>query len=252
MEITYQDYLDENDKLNDSKGGHSMAEIAPVALMGMELARRGIIRVGHHRPNCDSPIENKFQHDLLKFPHDLTKITRQFPVPCSLKTYRIDFVLEKDGRRVGLECDGKEFHDQFIDCVRDEEIIRSGLIQRIIRIPGTDICYNRHEVLTILNRLEPSLWNRMIGSQENAAHPIDCSNIGFRETSTRTGYLEFIWEYLFFHEDYEVYEQDPYYCDRSSGEPGRFSKSQMVHRRDRRPTVIRFMDLKTLESKRVL
>lgn len=195
MDAIYEDYLlaleDPHPK------DPTMKQCVADAIEELRREIKGEIRVGHHYDKCDSPLERTFQHYLLKFAHELTKIHRQFKVTCGSKIYRLDFALERNGRIVGIECDGKEFHDINQDSERDKAIISTGLVNRIIRLPGKDIHHCRWEVILILNAIEPSFWNDRISNNEMECHPIEDSWIRQDSPSKRTGYAEIVWRYHF-------------------------------------------------------
>lgn len=52
--------------------------------------------------------------------------------------YRLDFLVERNGRRVAIEADGREFHDSERDRRRDEALLARGL-DRVFRFSGSAI-----------------------------------------------------------------------------------------------------------------
>ena len=52
--------------------------------------------------------------------------------------YRLDFLIEHDGRQVAVEADGHDFHDAKRDAVRDGELRASG-IKEVLRFTGSEI-----------------------------------------------------------------------------------------------------------------
>jgi DNA helicase II / ATP-dependent DNA helicase PcrA len=52
--------------------------------------------------------------------------------------YRLDFLVERDGRQIGIEADGRDFHDAERDARRDEELVGMG-IEAVLRFTGSEI-----------------------------------------------------------------------------------------------------------------
>ena len=72
--------------------------------------------------------------------------------------YIVDFVLTKIGRKVGIEIDGKEWHDVKKDERRDKELVKDWGFLKIVRIPASDV-YRKKQFfktleLELLNRRE--------------------------------------------------------------------------------------------------
>lgn len=69
------------------------------------------------------------------------------------KVFYLDFVLsnEKKKKSLGIECDGKEFHQVTTDSIRDTAILQSGAVQEIVRIPGRDIWFRVHDVFQMIS-----------------------------------------------------------------------------------------------------
>jgi very-short-patch-repair endonuclease len=60
--------------------------------------------------------------------------------------YKIDFVIEKNNKLIGIEIDGKQ-HRLQNDSLRDKRILKTGKIFKIIRIPANYIYKNRFEAI---------------------------------------------------------------------------------------------------------
>lgn len=85
---------------------------------------------------CDSPLEENlaelFTH---KFPHNNPQdifIYQQYPV----LNYRLDFLIKTPVGSIGIEIDGKDYHDKNKDFYRDTEILKSGKVNKIFRFTG--------------------------------------------------------------------------------------------------------------------
>jgi len=73
--------------------------------------------------------------------------------------FRVDFVISRltGARKIGIECDGKDFHSAARDSKRDLAIVSTGALNRIYRISGRDIFAKIHDVLHLLSWQEPWL-----------------------------------------------------------------------------------------------
>lgn len=67
--------------------------------------------------------------------------------------FRLDFVLEVKGLRVGIECDGEPFHDRVRDMYRDAAILGSHQVSEIVRFRGTDLFNSPSDCVLILSRM---------------------------------------------------------------------------------------------------
>jgi very-short-patch-repair endonuclease len=109
------------------------------------------MRLPANDPPSESPIATAIELQLCK--HDLkdTEFRREYPAPTEWADFRIDIVLANNGRRVGIECDGAAFHNEFRDELRDSLILGSGLVDTIWRLPGSDIHNHIHDCLCLIS-----------------------------------------------------------------------------------------------------
>ena len=110
-------------------------------------------------PPSESPIATAIELQLCK--HDLndTEFRREYPAPTEWADFRIDIVLANSGRRVGIECDGASFHDEFRDELRDSLILGSGLVDTIWRLPGSAIHNHIHDCLFLISLYDDFLFD---------------------------------------------------------------------------------------------
>jgi very-short-patch-repair endonuclease len=75
--------------------------------------------------------------------------------------YRIDFVVTdpSNGRKIGIEIDGKMYHNTEQDSVRDSRIINNSDISCIVRFEAHDLMYNAPFITIALLKKFPSLFN---------------------------------------------------------------------------------------------
>ena len=99
---------------------------------------------------CDSPIEDLFYYDFQKVMSEEGTIHRQVECLTPVGAFRLDFMLQLPDRRVGFECDGKDFHDEEADSIRDRAIIDAGHVDRIYHLRGRDIHFRLHDALDLI------------------------------------------------------------------------------------------------------
>ena len=112
-----------------------------------------------YEPPYDSPIEEKFAWNVVKYLLSTVQLMPQYTVETLCGLFRLDFVLEsQDGRKIGIECDGKEFHDEYRDEWGDSMILGDSDIYAIFRFRGCDIKHHIEDLLYITNLEEPSIF----------------------------------------------------------------------------------------------
>lgn len=105
-----------------------------------------------HKQVCDSELEFDFLRVAVRrFDMDQIRIMQQVVVG----RYRIDFTLEDPFRRIGIELDGKRFHDTSRDFFRDQEILKSGFVSAIVRIPFRAMWYYREAIPDLISAKFP-------------------------------------------------------------------------------------------------
>ena|ERR1044071_7418384 len=109
---------------------------------------------------CDSPIEDIFYYEYQKVAAPGVRISRQFECSTKLGTFYLDFLVELANRRIGIECDGKDFHDRQRDDGRDRAIIEAGRIDCIYRLRGRDIYYHLHDAFDLMRFREGSFFSQ--------------------------------------------------------------------------------------------
>lgn len=113
-----------------------------------------------YSPPYDSPIEDSFALHYVKYAAPDIDLIPQFKVNTLCGTFIVDFALiDKSGYRVGVECDGKKFHEESHDEWRDAMILGENHLDAIYRIRGSDIHYYIEDVLFLLAALEPNQFN---------------------------------------------------------------------------------------------
>lgn len=91
------------------------------------------------RTILESPLELMFIETLEKYLSPKVKIIPQYEVKTICGNFRLDFLLEVDGKKIAFECDGKEFHNELNDEWRDALILGNREIDSIYRFRGKDL-----------------------------------------------------------------------------------------------------------------
>ncbi len=109
-------------------------------------------------PPYESKIEEKFAYNIQKYLGFGVSFTKQVWVNTLGGRYRLDFTMEREGVRIGLECDGKEYHCPARDRARDCNILETGFVSAIYRFQGKDINLNIEDSLFLLSLCEPDFF----------------------------------------------------------------------------------------------
>jgi hypothetical protein len=69
-----------------------------------------------YNPPYDSPIEDRFAENLVKYLRDDVDLSTQVECKTICGDFHLDFLITSgNGAKVAIECDGKEFHDSYRD-----------------------------------------------------------------------------------------------------------------------------------------
>jgi len=116
--------------------------------------------IATYTPPYDSPIEDRFALHYVKYASEEVDMAPQFEVATLCGHFIIDFVLTtSEGYRVGIECDGREYHDQSRDEWRDAMILGESHVDAIYRLRGSDITYYIEDILYLMAVLDPHLFS---------------------------------------------------------------------------------------------
>lgn len=108
----------------------------------------------------ESPIERDFALMGMKRFKAGSGLRAQVPFKTYLSRRRVDFVVFVDGMAIGLECDGRDFHEDIeADRGRDADLVASGCLDAVYRIRGTDIWNHMEDLVYSLSVLEPALFD---------------------------------------------------------------------------------------------
>jgi hypothetical protein len=106
----------------------------------------------------DSPLEELLFDQLSKQLPRGAPLENQVDVETICGPFRLDFMATVQNRRIGIECDGKEFHDQYRDEWRDAMILGDRRADEIIRFRGCDLTYHLEDCVFLLSKIQPLLF----------------------------------------------------------------------------------------------
>lgn len=109
-----------------------------------------------HIDLLESEIERIFYSEICKVISDKIKFEPQFEISTICGNFRIDFYFELNGKRIGIECDGKEFHKGSRDSFRDAILLGDNHIDEIFRFKGKDVFYHIHKSIFMIFFLHPN------------------------------------------------------------------------------------------------
>lgn len=109
-----------------------------------------------YKPPYDSPIEDLFAWHCQKHLSTNVRFDSQVNVQTQHGLLRIDFVL--DGR-VAVECDGRDFHEDLRDEIRDAVLLGEGHFKTVYHFRGCDITYHPDDCIWLMSKLNPELFS---------------------------------------------------------------------------------------------
>ncbi|MEW6619874.1 MAG: hypothetical protein AB1422_11160 [bacterium] len=116
--------------------------------------------MAYYSPPYESPIEDKFAYNLVKYLADDITFEAQVEINTICGRFRLDFVASTaNGKKVAFECDGKDFHEESRDEWRDAMILGGGEMDTIYRFRGSDITYHLEDLLYFVSRCDPELFS---------------------------------------------------------------------------------------------
>ena len=110
-------------------------------------------------PPYDSPIEEQFAWHFTKYVHPDIELLTQYEIPTNHGTFKLDFAIQVNNKIIGIECDGKEFHNIWRDVWRDIAVIENSIVSEVFRFRGCDITYHINECLIVLSWYYPDLFD---------------------------------------------------------------------------------------------
>lgn len=146
----------------------------------------------------DSPIEKELYRVISKYLAVETNISNQNEFVTPNGNYRVDFLLQSGDRKVVLEANGKEFHDDGTDIYRGAFILGFSDVSSVFYIRGCDITYSLPTVLYAISQHEPLLFSERglksleaLSEVKKGRGEIDHSDILCTETGIKPTSSEF-------------------------------------------------------------
>jgi hypothetical protein len=110
-------------------------------------------------PPYDSPIEDRFVFHFENYAATDLELFPQVQVETLCGRFVLDFVARTpSGYRVGIECDGRDYHDPGRDEWRDAMILGDEHVDALYRIRGSDIHHVIHDVLFLMATFDSVLF----------------------------------------------------------------------------------------------
>lgn len=112
-----------------------------------------------YAPPYEHPLEDEFAWHLVKYLNADSGLGYQVKVRTPVANLWIDFIIEYNNRRVGIECTGL-YEDETELNLRDALIVGSGAVDTLYRLRGIDVMYRLHDCLYLVSRWDTELFSR--------------------------------------------------------------------------------------------
>lgn len=106
----------------------------------------------------ESRIEEIFYLNLVKYINEETVVHPQEIKHTRHGTFRLDFAIDSS-LRVAFECDGRDFHDEFRDEMRDAILLGERHIDVIYRLPGSAIFNATADLLFLIMKWDSWMFS---------------------------------------------------------------------------------------------
>lgn len=110
-------------------------------------------------PPYESPIEADFASCCFKHLRPDVHVQKQVEVSTTHGGFRIDFVLSLGGKRVAVECDGRDFHEDGRDEFRDAILLGEGHLETVYHFRGCDLVYYPDDCIWLMSAVDPHLFS---------------------------------------------------------------------------------------------
>lgn len=107
---------------------------------------------------CESPIERRFLSGIIPVLADGVEINCQRELLAGGSRYRVDFWCLAGGRRIIIECDGRDYHDFFRDQARDSNILFADRADEVFRLRGCDVNGRLDASIGMLRTMTPQMF----------------------------------------------------------------------------------------------
>lgn len=117
------------------------------------------LRSPAYDPPYESPIEDAFAWHAVKHLSRDAVFDKQVDALTRWGLFRLDFVIRTGSRVIGVECDGRDYHDIWRDQMRDALILGAGVVDVVYRFPGSAIFHSPEACLYCLALCEPAAFD---------------------------------------------------------------------------------------------
>jgi len=203
----------------EAMGLEHIGEVLPRAVGG--IATGSSHYVDFFDSPCESPIEDIFASYCLRHLRGTVSVDRQVEVDTQHGHFRIDFVLTVGGKKIAVECDGRDFHNRYRDEFRDALLLGGCHFETVYHFRGCDITYWPDDCIWLMSVLDPRLFserghrqlgrlhhsevNRIRGEEEDFSYLIWDGHESFhfwafrrsRKTASAFPHLRYHWKVLY-------------------------------------------------------
>jgi len=131
-----------------------------------------------YQPPYDSPIEDIFAWHCQKYLQQGVGLDSQVEFKTHHGVFRVDFVLVTENtNRVGVECDGRDFHEPFRDEFRDAILLGEGHLGTLYHFRGCDITYYPEDCIWLMSTLDPDLFSERGRPQLSYLHRLEIVSV---------------------------------------------------------------------------
>jgi hypothetical protein len=111
-------------------------------------------------PPYESVVEERFAWSMHKFLRQTCDFEKQVSVRTARGLFRIDFVITAPNQvRIGVEIDGRAFHDHVVDAWRDCILLGEKHIDVMIRFDAKDVHYRPFDTIAVIRYLYPEVFH---------------------------------------------------------------------------------------------
>lgn len=138
---------------------------------------------------CESVLECRFWYYVRKTSAREQGGERQVQIG----NYRLDALFTIDGRKVAIELDGQEFHDERRDWNRDQWLLNRGGIDHVVRIPYAPMWYFPEGTMNVLATWYPRFAihsNIFVMTGEEFEAELESGVTGNGDYTTREAFME--------------------------------------------------------------
>lgn len=111
----------------------------------------------------ESPVETKFALLIIDHLHPQVRFSNQVEIDTICGQFRLDFLLERDRRKIAIECDGKNFHGEtakIYDTWRDIVLLAENHVDIIYRMQLPNRKKEIGNYIRRFSQVAPFLFNR--------------------------------------------------------------------------------------------